>query len=46
MPSEGTPGRRQEGRTGQIEKLTPNEAAAEAPAEAPGAVTALQGCPS
>lgn len=32
MPSEGTPGRRQEGRTGQREKLTHNEVAAEGPA--------------
>ena len=46
MPSEETPGRKQEGRTGQWEKLSHSEVVAEAPEEVPGAVTVLWGCPS
>lgn len=46
MPSEDTPARKQEGRNGQRETLTHNEAATEAAAGMPGAVIALQGVPS
>lgn len=38
MPSDGTPGRSQEGRSGQGESLSCNEAAAKASAGVPGAV--------
>lgn len=38
-------GRKEEGRTGQRERLTHNEAAAEAPVETPGAGTVLQVVP-
>lgn len=45
-PSADTPGRKEEGSTEQKEKLTGHQAATEAPAGFPGAVTILPNCPS